>query len=112
MLEEEGKYQYKSWGGLMISTSTYQTLFETYQDTRFLKKLRTTVCGLSRACFREVYEHINTGNMEIQHDYQSLGATLVNNLAPKLAKLLFPLLNLSSISKLAMLCERHLVSVT
>ena len=74
----------------MISTSTYQTLFETYQDSRFLKKLEDYSLWTIPSLFPEVFEHGSTGNMEIQHDYQSMGAMLVNNLAPKLAKLLFP----------------------
>lgn len=70
--------------------STYESLFSTYQDTRLLKKLENYSLWTIPSIFPENYEHGKTGNMEIQHDYQSVGATLVNNLAPKLAKLLFP----------------------
>ena len=52
----------------MISTSTYQTLFETYQDSRFLKKLEDYSLWTIPSLFPEVFEHGNTGNMEIQHD--------------------------------------------
>ena len=70
--------------------STYESLFSTYQDTRLLKKLENYSLWTIPSIFPENFEHGKTGNMEIQHDYQSVGATLVNNLAPKLAKLLFP----------------------
>lgn len=73
-----------------MDTRTYQTLFVTYQDSRFLKKLEDYSLWTIPSLFPQEFEHGTTGNMQIQHDYQSMGATLVNNLAPKLAKLLFP----------------------
>lgn len=68
---------------------SYSTLFNNYKDDSFLKKLENYSLWTIPSVFPQD-ETISKGNQSIEHDYQSYGALLVNNLAPKLAKLLFP----------------------
>ena len=87
----------------------YSTLFNNYKDDSFLKKLENYSLWTIPSVFPQD-ETISKGNQSIEHDYQSYGAMLVNNLAPKLAKLLFPFkqafFNINPTDKLQSAVER------
>ena len=87
----------------------YSTLFNNYKDDSFLKKLENYSLWTIPSVFPQD-ETITKGNQAIEHDYQSYGALLVNNLAPKLAKLLFPFkqafFNINPTDKLQAAVER------
>mgnify|MGYP005991786659 CR=1 FL=1 len=69
----------------------YEGLFTKYQDSRSLTKLKTYALWTVPSAFPETEADTDSiGNTPIEHDYQSIGAVLVNFLAAKLAGLLFP----------------------
>jgi len=71
---------------------THESLYKKYEDTRSLLKMKTYALWTVPGAFPEIdKDHDMKGNMPIEHDYQSIGAVLVNFLAAKLAGLLFPI---------------------
>ena len=70
---------------------SYAALYRKYEDTRSLLKLKTYALWTVPGAFPDITnDNDATGNTDIEHDYQSIGATLVNFLAAKLTGLLFP----------------------
>lgn len=70
---------------------SFKSLYTEYEDTRSLLKLKTYALWTIPGAFPDISKDTtNKGNMPIEHDYQSIGAILVNFLASKLAGLLFP----------------------
>lgn len=68
------------------------TLFSNYQDTGLLDRIETYALWTIPSVFPQC-ENTNYGsntNSTIQYDYQSVGALIVNRLATKLARTLFP----------------------
>lgn len=69
----------------------YESLYNEYEDTRSLLKLKNYALWTIPGAFPDIYMDLDAkGNTPIEHDYQSIGAVLVNFLASKLAGLLFP----------------------
>lgn len=70
----------------------YESLYEEYEDDRLIRKMENYALWTIPSAFPYRYSKTvdNRGNMDIEHDYQSMGAILVNNLAAKLAGILFP----------------------
>jgi len=69
----------------------YKALYQEYEDARSLLKLKNYALWTIPGAFPDVHKDTQLkGNASIEHDYQSIGAILVNNLASKLASLLFP----------------------
>lgn len=79
----------------MPTTENYEALYNRYEDSRLLLKAENYAYWTIPSAFPENYRKIgnsrNEGNAPIQHDYQSMGAVLVNYLAAKLAGILFPI---------------------
>lgn len=70
---------------------SYESLYKEYEDTRSLTKLKTYALWTIPGAFPDICRDLHAeGNTPIEHDYQSIGAVLVNFLASKLAGLLFP----------------------
>lgn len=69
---------------------SHESLFEEYRDTSFLKKTENYALWTIPSAFPENYNPGNKQNQAIEHDYQSIGALLVNSLATKLTGALFP----------------------
>lgn len=78
----------------MATPENYEALYNRYEDSRLLLKAENYAYWTIPSAFPENYRKIghsrNEGNVPIQHDYQSMGAVLVNYLAAKLAGILFP----------------------
>lgn len=77
----------------MLSTEPVKqlkTLYHQYQDTNLLRKLETYALWTIPSVFPEARTHNQHGNAEIEYDGQSKGALIVNRLATKLARTLFP----------------------
>lgn len=78
----------------MPTTENYEALYNQYEDSRLLLKAENYAYWTIPSAFPENYRKVghsrNEGNAPIQHDYQSMGAVLVNYLAAKLAGILFP----------------------
>ena len=70
--------------------SNFQSLYEEYQDSRLVLKYETYATWTIPSAFPDNYLQGNKGNMDVKHDYQSMGALLVNFLSAKLTGLLFP----------------------
>lgn len=69
----------------------YKSLYEKYEDSRTLLKLKNYALWTIPGAFPDVHhEQDMKGNVQVEHDYQSIGATLVNYLAAKLTGILFP----------------------
>ena len=69
----------------------YQSLYEEYEDDRSLSKLKNYALWTIPGAFPDVNKDTQMkGNIAIEQDYQSIGASLVNFLSSKLAGLLFP----------------------
>jgi hypothetical protein len=70
---------------------SYATLYQKYEDARSLMKLKMYALWTIPGAFPDISnDNDATGNTDIEHDYQSIGATLVNFLAAKLTGILFP----------------------
>lgn len=69
---------------------SHETLYNQYEDTDFLKRIENYALWTIASAFPDNYDWQNIGNQTIEHDYQSIGAILTNNLAAKLTGLLFP----------------------
>ena len=70
---------------------SFESLYNDYEDTRSLLKLKTYALWTIPGAFPDIHFDLQAkGNTPIEHDYQSIGAVLVNFLASKLAGLLFP----------------------
>lgn len=75
----------------MNAPVSYESLYQEYEDDRSILKLKTYALWTIPGAFPDVNKDVQMqGNMPIEHDYQSIGAILVNFLASKLAGLLFP----------------------
>lgn len=74
----------------MYTKTSYAALFDDYQDTSFIKKIENYALWTIPSAFPENYQYQSKQNQEIEHDYQSIGAILVNSLATKLTGSLFP----------------------
>lgn len=74
-----------------MNKSTHASLYEEYKDGRTLDKLQKYALWTIPGAFPDTGQNRDLkGDMSIEHDYQSIGAILVNYLAAKLAGLLFP----------------------
>lgn len=68
------------------------TLFKRYQDDAYLNQLTEYAKWTVPSLFPRNYDgRSQYGNQPIEHDYQSLGALLVNRMAAKLTQTLFPI---------------------
>lgn len=65
-------------------------LFIEYRDDRILDKARRLAKFTLPSLVRTSEDMLNQDDQEVTQDYQSVGALLVNNLAAKIAELLFP----------------------
>lgn len=65
-------------------------LFEELRDDAVLSKLEMYSLWTIPSIFPKGVRVLTSGNNEIEHDYQSSGAIMVNRLATKLARSLFP----------------------
>ena len=73
------------------NVGTTQSLYSTYEDSALLAKLETYAVWTIPSVFpKDTSKAGNYGNATIEHDYQSKGSELVNNLASKLTQSLFP----------------------
>ena len=74
-----------------MNNQTHEALFEEYKDGRTLDKLQKYALWTISSAFPDTGNQRNLqGDISVEHDYQSIGAILVNYLAAKLAGLLFP----------------------
>ncbi len=69
---------------------SHKTLYEEYKDQSYLDKIENYALWTIPSAFPENYAEQQKRNQDIEHDYQSIGALLVNSLASKLTGLLFP----------------------
>lgn len=68
-----------------------QGLYAKYEDTQQKRNWKNYALWTLPYVFPDVVQSSNTeGNQDVQHDYQSTGARLVNHLAAKLVRILFP----------------------
>lgn len=65
-------------------------LFKEYGDSSLLERLELYALWTISSVFPSAENRRDKGNAVIEHDYQSVGALLVNRLASKLARTLFP----------------------
>lgn len=74
---------------------THESLYRDYEDSAFLLKLKDYAYWTIPSAFPRDFTSIGSNemkrNMPIENDYQSMGAILVNYLAAKLTKILFPI---------------------
>lgn len=74
-----------------VRTKTLSDLYSEFEDTNLKSKLELYALWTIPSVFPEESASYNkTGNAEIKHDYQSIGARLVNTLTSKLTATLFP----------------------
>lgn len=71
-------------------TNTLKALFSKYSDTALLSKLETYALWTIPSVFPRDVRAGDNNNAEIEYDCQSKGALVVNRLATKLARTLFP----------------------
>jgi hypothetical protein len=69
---------------------SYSGLYSSYEDTRQIRKYENYALWTIPSAFPDNFDFSNKFNADVEHDYQSIGAMLVNTLATKLAGLLFP----------------------
>lgn len=69
---------------------TLETLYSEYSDHTLLQQLEVYALWTIPAVFPKGTRASDNTNAQIEHDYQSEGALLVNKLSTKLAKTLFP----------------------
>lgn len=74
----------------MQEFTSFSGLFTQYQDTRQINKYENYALWTIPSAFPDNFNFSNKYNADVEHDYQSIGAMLVNSLATKLAELLFP----------------------
>lgn len=74
----------------MATYVNYESLYRDYEDSKLISKYANYALWTTPGAFPEMQTAKTRGNYDIEHDYQSVGALLVNSLAPKLAGLLFP----------------------
>lgn len=71
--------------------STYKDLFNKYQDTGMLQKLKNYARWTVASLMVEIEKSdLRGARQELERDFQGMGALLVNNLSAKLTSLLFP----------------------
>lgn len=69
----------------------YKSLYLKYEDSRTLLKLKNYALWTIPGAFPDINRESDMkGNVQVEHDYQSIGAILVNYLAAKLTGILFP----------------------
>ena len=73
-----------------MSKETLESLYRKYTDDTLKQKLEYYALWTIPSVFPKDSTHVPNGNAVIEHDYQSVGAMLVNRLATKLAGSLFP----------------------
>ena len=73
-----------------MSKDTYESLYRKYTDDSLKRKLEYYALWTIPSTFPKNETSVPNGNADIEHDYQSVGAMLVNRLATKLAGSLFP----------------------
>lgn len=74
-----------------LSMETHEALYKAYEDTAYLNKCQRYALWTIPSVFPDAFSsHQGNGQTPVQHDYQSLGSMLVNNLTTKMAELLFP----------------------
>lgn len=73
-----------------MSEETYESLYRTYTDDSLKRRLEYYALWTIPSVFPKNETHVPNGNAQIEHDYQSVGALMVNRLATKLASTLFP----------------------
>jgi hypothetical protein len=72
------------------TAQSYAALYKDYEDTAYLLKCKRYALWTIPSVFPNESEQGGKGNTPIQHDYQSLGSLLTNNLTTKMAEMLFP----------------------
>ena len=73
-----------------MSRETYESLYRTYTDDSLKRRLEYYALWTIPSVFPKDETVVPNGNAQIEHDYQSIGALMVNRLATKLASTLFP----------------------
>lgn len=73
-----------------MSKETLESLYRKYTDDTLKQKLEYYALWTIPSVFPKDSTQVPNGNSVIEHDYQSVGAMLVNRLATKLAGSLFP----------------------
>ncbi|CAL1776833.1 head-tail adaptor [Acinetobacter phage vB_AbaP_Tama] len=71
-------------------TKTIRALYDEYTDDSLKTRLEMYALWTLPSVFPTGEITVDNGNAEIEHDYQSVGAYLVNRLASRLASTLFP----------------------
>lgn len=72
--------------------TSIEALYDQYKDIDLIKRCEKYALWTLPALFPKdwVRKGNTSGNIEVEHDYQSVGALLVNSAAPKITSLLFP----------------------
>ena len=73
-----------------MSRETHESLYRTYTDDSLKRRLEYYALWTIPSVFPKDETVVPNGNAQIEHDYQSIGALMVNRLATKLASTLFP----------------------
>ena len=73
-----------------MSRETHESLYRTYTDDSLKRRLEYYALWTIPSVFPKNETVVPNGNSQIEHDYQSIGALMVNRLATKLASTLFP----------------------
>ena len=74
-----------------VSMENHEALYTAYEDTAYLNKCQRYALWTIPSVFPDALgTHQGNGQTPVQHDYQSLGSLLTNNLTTKMAELLFP----------------------
>ena len=73
-----------------MSRETHESLYRTYTDDSLKRRLEYYALWTIPSVFPKNETVVPNGNAQIEHDYQSIGALMVNRLATKLASTLFP----------------------
>lgn len=75
-----------------LNRESAKDLYSQYEDTVYLKKCQRYALWTIPSVFPDERGRVFTmkGNTPVQHDYQSLGSLLTNNLTTKMAEMLFP----------------------
>lgn len=71
---------------------TIEALWKQYEDVDLIKRCEKYALWTLPSLFPKnwIRDQNKTGNFPVEHDYQSVGALLVNSAAPKITSLLFP----------------------
>ena len=73
---------------------SFSALYLKYQDGRLLTKWQNYALWTIPSIFPDINSGKDTtllGNAPLEHDYQSIGALLVNSLSSKMTNILFPI---------------------